>query len=33
MTIREEIMFSLFIAIVMVMEWKLIGPALDYILR
>jgi hypothetical protein len=32
MTIREEIAFSIFFAIAMVMGWKLISSALDYVL-
>jgi hypothetical protein len=32
MTIREEIVFSIFVAAAMVMGWKLIGYALDYAL-
>jgi hypothetical protein len=32
MTIREEIVFSIFVAAAMVMGWKLILTALDHVL-
>jgi hypothetical protein len=32
MTIREDILFSIFVAAAMVMGWKLIAHALDYVL-
>ena len=32
MTIRQEIVFSIFIATAVVMGWKLISFALDYVL-
>jgi hypothetical protein len=32
MTVREEIVFSIFFAAALVMGWKLIAHALDYVL-
>jgi hypothetical protein len=32
MTIREQIVFSIFVAAAMVMGWKLIAHALDHVL-
>jgi hypothetical protein len=31
-TIGEEVVFSIFVAAAMVMRWKLIGHALNYVL-
>jgi hypothetical protein len=33
MTIREEIVFSIFVAAAMVMGWKLVLSTLDYVLK